>query len=206
MNTPARKTEHGFTLVEVLIALFIFSLISVGATTALTSSLRGQTQMEERLEDISSLESLRSLIRSDMANLILRQNRDALGGVEPFVLRADQQALLEFTRAGRSNPMGEPRGDLQRVSYHFEDGQLIRRSFSHVNPAPQSAYSDRVLLSDISRVDVGFETFNASLGLSSILNDVRLEADQPSDFLKSLKVDIEFETGETLTQYFEVGT
>jgi len=39
MITPARKTERGFTLVEVLIALFIFSLISVGATTALTSPM-----------------------------------------------------------------------------------------------------------------------------------------------------------------------
>lgn len=204
MSARSHENEHGFTLVEVLIALFIFSLISVGATSALTASLRGQNQMEERLEEISSLETMRGILRGDMANLHFRQVRDAYGGNEPYVLRADQQDLLLFTRSGRSNPLGDPRGDLQRVSYHFENGNFIRRSFAQVDPAPQSGYTDRILLSGLSRVNIGFERFVATLGITSTLDNVRLEAGQSADFLNALKVEIEYETGETLTQFFEV--
>lgn len=203
-HTNAQKREYGFTLVEVLIALFIFSLISVGATTALTSSLRGQAQMQERLGEISELETMRALIRSDMASLTLRQRREAYGNIEPYVLRADGQELLDFTRTGRSNPMSEPRGDLQRITYRFEDGNFIRRSFSQVNPAPQSGYVDRILLSELTRVDLDFEYFDSKLNLDITLRDVRLEPGRPAPNLKVLKVDIEFQQGETLTQYFEL--
>lgn len=206
MNLHRQTNERGFTLVEVLIALFIFSLISVGATTALTSSLRGQAQMSERLDDISDLDTMRGLIKSDMASLTLQQRRDPFGGYEPYVLQADGQVLFDFTRSGRSNPLGDPRGDLQHITYLFEDGALIRRSFAQMNPAPQSTYVDRVLLNGLSKLDLGFLTFASDLGLTTERDDVRLAADQPSDFLNVLKLDMEFETGETLTQYFEVGS
>lgn len=206
MSARIKTNELGFTLVEVLIALFIFSIISVGATTALMSSLRGQAQMSDRLDDISELETMRGLIKSDMASLELYQRRDAYGGFEPYVIQADGQVLFDFTRSGRSNPLGDPRGDLQHITYLFEDGNLIRRSFSHINPAPQSSYIDRVLLTGLSKVDLGFLTFASDLGLTIEQNDVRLAAGQPSDFLNALKLDMEFDTGETLTQFFEVGT
>ena len=71
--------DQGFTLVEVLVALFIFSLISLGTMTALTTALRGQAQLKEATETIAQIETARALMKSDMANLILRNNRDAYG-------------------------------------------------------------------------------------------------------------------------------
>ena len=37
--------QRGFTLVEVLVSLFIFSIISIGATIALTQSLKTKEQL-----------------------------------------------------------------------------------------------------------------------------------------------------------------
>lgn len=205
MKKTASHKQSGFTLIEVLIALFIFSLISVGATSALTSSLRGQNQMQQRLEGISEIENMRALIRGDMASLILQPRREAYGNSEPYVLRADGQVLLDFTRTGRSNPMDDARGDLQRVIYVVEDGHFIRRSFSQFSPAPQSGQIDRVLLSSISRSELDFVYVPSEFSLEVALPDIRLEAGQPADKLKAIKLDLEFETGGTLTQYFEVG-
>jgi len=96
MRTAHIDRQRGFTLVEVLIALFIFSLISVGATSALTSSLRGQTQMQERLDEISDLENMRALVRGDMASVILRTRREPYGNIEPYVMQSGGETLLDI--------------------------------------------------------------------------------------------------------------
>ena len=101
-----QRGQAGFTLIEVLIAMFIFSLISVGATSALTSSLRGKAVMNERLDAISEIETARAIMRSDFAHIQLRQTRDAYGGVSPYGLSGGIEELINFTRSGRMNPGG----------------------------------------------------------------------------------------------------
>lgn len=203
-----RESDSGFTLVEVLIALFIFSLISVGATSALTSSLRGKTQMDERLTEISQRDSLRALIGSDMANIVLRQRREPYGNLEPYVLQSGGQTLLDFSRAGRSNPGGvEPRGDLQHVAYVFEDRQLIRRSYSQVNPAPQSPHVDRVLLTNIAEAKIELVTFNRSIGREILTQNFSIQAETASQTLganPAIKLTITHDGDDELIQYFEM--
>lgn len=204
------KYERGFTLVEVLIALFIFSLISVGATSALTSSLRGQAQMEERLEAISGIENMRALLRADMASIILRERREPYGNIEPYVLQSGGETLLDFTRTGRSNPMGEPRGDLQRAAYIFKDNRLIRRSYAQINPAPQSGYTDRLLLNGVADAKMQLVTFNPALSVETYLEGYALQIEK-ADVSHTNKAEgairliLTLENGDSLTQYFELG-
>ena len=147
--------EAGFTLVEVLISLFIFSLITAGTMTALTQSIRGKDRLAVSMEELNELNAARAIIKADMSTLTLRPSRDELGGLNPYVLTTDGEALLSFTRRGRENPSGiEARGDLERVEYHFEDGALIRRSYAHENPAQLPTKFDRTLLDDLKAVDV----------------------------------------------------
>lgn len=203
-----RKTDSGFTLVEVLIALFIFSIISIGATSALTASLRGKAQMDERLSEISQRDSLRTLIRSDMANLVLRQRREPYGNVEPYVLQSGAQTLLDFTRAGRVNPGGlEPRGDLQHVAYVFEDDKFIRRSFSQMNPAPQSSHVDRVLLTNIADAKIELAVFNRSIGREILTQSFAIQTDAAAPAQganPAIKLTITHDSGDELIQYFEM--
>lgn len=210
MSLRQSHAEDGFTLVEVLIALFIFSLISVGATSALTASLRGQAQMEERLGEVSNLENMRALMRSDMASLILRERREPYGNVEPYVLQSGGDVLLDFTRTGRSNPAAQPRGDLQRAAYLFKDGQLVRRSYAQINPAPQSGHIDRVLVENVADAKMQLVTFNSALSVETYVEGYALqieksEIDRLIKAKTALRLLLTFENGDTLTQYFELG-
>lgn len=219
MNISVRDlsvNEQGFTLVEVLIAMFVFSLISVGTMTALTTTLQGQAQMNERLDEISNIELARALIKSDMANIHMRPVRDNLGGFEPYVMSGGLDSLLTFTRAGRSNPGGlEPRSEFQRVSYVFKNGDLIRRSLTHVNPAPQTPTRERVILRGLADVsvefrittqreaDVGGET--ASLNLHHFPTEqILIAPGQENDLPTMFTLKAEFENGDQLIQHFEV--
>ncbi|MEP3890811.1 MAG: type II secretion system minor pseudopilin GspJ [Hellea sp.] len=198
--------EAGFTLVEVLISLFIFALITAGTMTAMTQSLQGKDRLAASMEELNQLNAARAIMRADFSALTLRTSRDELGGINPYVLTTDGEALLSFTRRGKQNPSGlEKRGDLERVEYHFEDGALIRRSYAHENPAQAALSFDRVLLDDLqdTKLYAVVYQFNA---LSKI-EGVRL---QPSatDALKpnAILIEVTDQYGELTEHLFEIGT
>jgi len=167
--------EEGFTLIEVLISLFIFALISVGTMTALTQSLRGKTRLNDAVADINKINSARSILSADLSTITLRPMRDELGGFMPYSLTTDGEALLTFTRRGRENPGGlERRGDLERVEYHHINDEFIRRSFTHENPGSDPTYFDRVLFGNL--VDVSLRGHSAQ----SATNVARTSNLQPS--------------------------
>ncbi len=197
--------EAGFTLVEVLISLFIFALISVGTMSALTQSLQGKNRLAASMEEIHSLNAARSILRSDMSALTLRQGRDELGGLTPYVLTTDGEALLSFTRSGRQNPGGlEQRGDLERVEYHFENGALIRRSYAHENPAQLAKTTDRVLLENLQ----GAKLYAVIYQFNSLakIDGLRLQAGG-GDSLKpsAIMIEVTDEYGELTEHLFEIG-
>ncbi len=152
------RKDNGFTLVEMLVALFIFSLLTAGATTAMVAALKTKSQIDEAVAEITELETARALMRSDIDNIILRPGRDPYGTQDPYLISGGVDTLLTFTRGGRENPGGlEKRGAVQRVAYVFEDEKLIRRSFGVDNPAPLSPLRERVLLENIENISVSFE-------------------------------------------------
>lgn len=216
------KIEDGFTLVEVLIAMFIFSLISAGTLTALTGSLRGKAQMEERLTVISRIDSARALMKSDFSSISLLPGRDAYGGEQLYVLSGGIDNLITFTRSGRTNPGGlEPRSEFQRVTYIFENGRLIRRAPIHANPAPQTGTTERVLLEGLSDIKITFhhadsvalalENGGASteqrvkLYTHAPQNHTLVASGQTENLPAIVTVQAEFENGDTLVQHFETG-
>ncbi len=215
LGDPRHKSDQGFTLVEVLIAVFIFSLISVGTMTALTTALRGKAQMETKLEQIQQFEAARAIIKSDFENLILRQGRDALGGEELYVLSGGIDNLIAFTRNGVPNPAGlELRSELQRVAYVFESDALIRRVLDHENPAPQTETRDRILFDNLIEADMTFELRRSSLGGVEIVSSGRRNFQDQIQIVGSeiasyqskglVSLEITFANDTALTQYFEL--
>lgn len=195
-----RARQEGFTLVEMLVAMGIFAIISTGTLAALTSAISGKDQASEKLEALAQLDAANALIKADMRDLILRRARDSFGDVEPFLLSGGGQTILNFTRTGRDNPGGlERRSDLQRVTYLLEDDQFIRRALAHENPAANTPHIDRVLLEDVADVDIRF--------VRQDREDLQLFAALPQAVtgLHAIRLDVSFISGGQLTQYFEVG-
>ena len=154
INNP-NNSQRGFTLIEVLVSLFIFSIISVGATTALTQSLKTKEQLASVMDELSEINIARTIIKNDMSAITLRASRDELGDKRPFSLFSDSTVLLSFTRRGLENPGGlEKRGDLERVNYVFEEGSLIRISYEHENPGQMPNTYRLVLLKNIEDIKI----------------------------------------------------
>lgn len=138
-KTPA--SEAGFTLVELMVALAIFALISVAGVTLLRSGSDTQLAVKERLEDLSRTNRLYNAIEGDLAQAVPRPVRDAAGQPIPAFTQSEAGtagALFGFVRAGWSNFDDSPRAGLQRVAYMLEAGQLKRLAWPMLDGAASS--------------------------------------------------------------------
>ncbi len=149
--------EAGFTLIEMLVSLFIFSLISIGTMAAMSSSLSMRDRVNQGMEALTQLQASRAIMRADFERISLSKRRDILGSFDPYVLTTDTQALFSFTRLGRENPAGlEPRGDAARVDYIFTNGQLIRQSWSSDNPTITAKPQETILFENLEDLRLEF--------------------------------------------------
>lgn len=153
------KNEAGFTLVEMLVSLFIFSLITAGTMTAMSSAISTRHRVNQGIETLNKIQAARSIMQTDFDRLSLRQRRDILGSFEPYVFTTDGDALISFTRLGRENPGGlEQRGDAERVEYHFEKNTLIRRSWVTANPDVSAKPRETILLDELQDIRIEFQS------------------------------------------------
>ncbi len=153
-----RASEAGFTLVELLVALAIFALISVAGVTLLRSGSDTQIAVKNRLEEYSRINRLSNAMEGDLAQAIARPLRDPSGQPVPAFTENDAGtagALFGFVRAGWSNFDEAPRAGLQRVAYVLEDGDLKRLSWPMLDgTAPANAAT---LIENVGAAQVQFK-------------------------------------------------
>jgi general secretion pathway protein J len=123
-----RRSDKAFTLIEVLVALAIFGVLSVIAYMALGQTLSNADLLTDRMERLKAVQRTVRFLDSDLMQAAPRPVRDVLGdGFLPAVRSSlSSEFALEVTHGGWSNPAGLPRGTLQRSAYRLEDGELIR--------------------------------------------------------------------------------
>lgn len=150
---PARQRRaRGFTLIELVVALFITAVMFAIGYGALDQALTGRKSVETQANRLVSVQRALRMFEQDIELLTPRPVRDAIGSnyLAPLIagtgssagtqsgssassngtamsnLSLQSTALLTLTRAGWANPAGVTRSELQRVFYVLEDGKLVR--------------------------------------------------------------------------------
>lgn len=155
-----RRGVHGFTLVEVMMALAIFGLVAATGVTVMAHSVDSQEVLRERMDRLGEVQRSRALLRADLSQAALRlarrsdgsSARDAFLGNRP----GEPGPLFAFVRRGLENPAGEPRASLEYVEYRIVDGRLERSARVAVDGAV--APPPRVLLDGIRSARVAYRT------------------------------------------------
>ena len=159
-----RQKNSGFTLIEVLIALAVFSVMSVMAYGGLKTVLNARNGTERAAERLGKLQMAFLLIQQDMQHMAPRSIRIGFGGfggfdgVEEGALSAGMglDYPVAFTRGGNSNPHRPRRSGLFRVGYQLEEGELIRLVWPVLDRTGDDEPQKMVLLRNVSDVTFMF--------------------------------------------------
>lgn len=172
--TAAPARDAGFSLVEILVSVFVFAVIGTMSVVLMASSVGARDMNAEVLDRTAMLDRARVLLREDLGQLARRPVRDVAGyrdawifagatnGLADYETGRDERALMSFTRHGRANPgLLRPRSSLVRVTYVVRGDTLVRRVRDYPDPGETTRITDQVLLQGVGDVGVEFLTGTA---------------------------------------------
>lgn len=130
--------ERGFTLVELLVSLFIFGLLSAAAVALLSVGVRAQELAGTHLDRLAELRRASALMAADLAQAAPRTFRDSSGARHAAFIGdapAGDAPFLIMVRRGWESDGSVRRSTLQKVAYRLTGGRLERVAFPLVDGA-----------------------------------------------------------------------
>ncbi len=147
----------GFSLLEMLVALTIFAVLSVLAYDGLKNMIASREAVSIESERLSALQLTVTRLCRELEQSVNRPVRDEFGNELPaFLSRHSNENILEFTRAGWRNPAAQARGHLQRVAYHLHKNRLVRNSWPILDRPPGQQPYTQFLLDRVSNFQSRF--------------------------------------------------
>lgn len=152
------RSEKGFTLLEILIALFIFALLSAIMASAMHSIFSSQERTELHSQQFDALQKAMLIFTRDIQQIVDRPITNATGGNEPALVGTT--STITFTHGGLINPFGiVNRSTLQRTRYQLNQTIFTRISWNALDQVQKTISTERSLFSPVT--DLRFEYIDA---------------------------------------------
>ena len=117
-----RPHQHGFTLIEMLVAVLMIAILFTMVFSAIDSATDSRQATIDAGKRLSDLQRAFIWMDQDINQLIDRPIRNSYGDNENALVHTDQTdgRILEFSRGGWPNPLELDRSDIVRVAYELE--------------------------------------------------------------------------------------
>lgn len=158
-----RALQRGFTLVEMLLAIALFAMLSLTALTVFRGVLKNDEITQRKSMQLTQLQRALAIVERDLTQAQVRASTgDKRWPAAPeFAVQqtageegGDFQLLL--IRNGWPNPQARlPRATQERVAYRYRQGRLERLSYPNLS-SPQAAARSVLLLSEVTRFQLRF--------------------------------------------------
>ena len=141
------KPANGFTLVEVVVALFIFGLLAAAGVTLMSFAVRAQAVSATALAGVSEERRMSAILIADLAQAVPRVTRSPEGEGRPAFQAGEGSLLLAYVRGG-ARP--------QHIEIRLDQGRLVRNAAPHADGAIAS--STMILADNVSSATLRFRT------------------------------------------------
>jgi general secretion pathway protein J len=169
------KSRAGFTLLEVLIAVFIFTIVAIILTTALHRTIDVQSRTEQTAGRVAELQHAFLIVERDLEQSIDRPIINAKNISESSFIGSFDE--MTFTHGGLANPNGDlTRSSLQRVRYTFNDGTWTKYTWPSLDQTRQSRPKARSLLKQVKEIRLEYLDSQGSFHPNWPVEQLRSEA------------------------------
>jgi general secretion pathway protein J len=162
MTTSTRRRVVGFTLLEVLVAIAVFAVMSSLAYAGLTRMLEGRDRLEAERDRWRSAALAFVQMEDDLAQVRPRGVRNVIGAAlpafrgQPVDPRPLGEPSIEFTRGGLFVGPNATMPDLQRVAYRLKEGRLLRLTWPALDRPPVAEPLETELLANVENLTARF--------------------------------------------------
>ena len=148
-----RQITKGFTLIEILIAMFVFTILASIVLVTINHILTWRESLERNMEKLTKLQVAMTIIERDFQQMLNRPVLTATNTTEDALVfsRNQDRIQINFTRMGYVNPLNvENRSTLQRVGYEYKDQTLSRITWFALDRVEEENQGKRILLENVS--------------------------------------------------------
>ena len=157
MKYKNNNVTGGFTLLEMLVALSLFSVVSVMAYGGLQGVISTKQSTQKSADRISELQLVMMRISNDLRQAIPRKTRDQYGDFSHAMESSKNgDETVSWTRAGYRNPAHLKRSNVQRVAYKLQQQKLIRVTWPVLDHAQDTEEMETEVLENIESVEWRF--------------------------------------------------
>lgn len=148
---------RGFTLIEVLVAMSIFAVVSIMAFSGLRTVINVSGGVQNKVEKLEVLQRTFMLLERDFYQLVPRKMNADGGDVKAALdARPNNERLFEFTRGGQPNPADVKRSSLIRVAYLVDEEELKRLKWNNVDHLYTDQAVEITLLENVEDISARF--------------------------------------------------
>jgi general secretion pathway protein J len=183
--------ERGFTLIEVLIALTIFAMISVAGVMLLRASVSTQAAVAQRLGEQGGINRLRAILAAELASAQPRPWRDDGGTQHPAFTGNANEIIFVHAADAIAGASG-----LSRARYALANGALVREAPGHVDGGANG--SPAALVRNVTTMRWRFRALDGSWA-------DQWQQGEPARLPRAVELTLERRGGAPLTLAFLVG-
>jgi general secretion pathway protein J len=165
MKVLVHDKLSGFTLLEVLVAIGIFSVVAIVSYTTLDSYLDQRERLTVHYAKFERLQRLFLLLERDIQFIVGRTVRDG-GDIKPAIDSAQGDMLIGMTVA-QPDVQSAAGVSLKRVEWRLEGNELIRYQWSTLDHNGNIKPAQLLVSDEIQNVELDYLFYTPNQGLDS---------------------------------------
>ncbi|KEA52368.1 hypothetical protein DT73_15885 [Mangrovibacter sp. MFB070] len=151
------QSSRGFTLLEMLLAITVFAVMSAAGLAILQGTLRAGQQVQQATGDITAWQRLMWRLDQDFSQAVARPRlpgSGTAGSAGDFRLQRDSETdngshIVTLLRSNKLNPGGRfPRASMEWVQWRISSGALVRISWPYGAEQPNPV--TQIVLPEVS--------------------------------------------------------
>ncbi|GAB4121697.1 MAG: hypothetical protein Fur0040_01950 [Sideroxydans sp.] len=194
------STTRGFTLVELLVALLLFSLLALAGYRGLQGVLDTRAHLAAETRKWQDTEAFFARLAGQLAQAGRRNVRLPDGRLQAALVGGAGQpdgVLLRFTRSGAQDAAGHWLTP-QRIGYRLRDGNIELLRWAHLDLAPDAVPHVDVVLEGVREWRLRF------LSLTNVWQDQWAGQVVNVPLPKAVEVTLLLTSGESVTRVFDL--